>query len=241
LILVTFSARSFGQAQQKDFSFNAPVDTLPMTRLSVWCTQYFIHRFKSEGKIPIRLADGSPTGLFADTCDFCKASLEGTAYVTDSAGRMTVINAAKTGTQMWVDCRKCTTYAKSKLNVDSWGKRLWVVSKGFGDGVAGYKLVPFRTIAVNKNRIPYGTVLFIPKARGKTIILPDGSKVKHDGFFFAGDTGSEIKDNHIDVFTGLFEGNPFPEVITSSEGKTITAYIIKDPAIISTLTSLHKK
>ncbi|HRI20464.1 MAG TPA: 3D domain-containing protein, partial [Panacibacter sp.] len=123
----------------------------------------------------------------------------------------------------------------------SWGKALWSKSSGFGDGVKNYKLIPFRTIAVDNKNIPYGTVIYIPKVKGKMIELPNGEKVEHDGYFFAGDTGGAIKKNHVDVFTGIFSGNPFTEVIRSNENKTFDAYIVRDTNIIHQLTVLQTK
>ena len=179
--------------------------------------------------------------MYADTCDFCNASLEGTAYVRDSLGNINVINFARTVEEMFVDCRACKKYSKSKLKVESWSKALWNKSAGFGDGVKNYRLVPFRTIAVDPNTIPYGTVIFIPEAKGQLVSLPNGKQAIHDGYFFAGDTGGAIRKNHIDVFTGIYEGNPFPSVIKSNENKVFEAVIITDPNVIASLTALHFK
>jgi 3D (Asp-Asp-Asp) domain-containing protein len=232
---------AFSQHSQSDYSFDTPQDTKTLSKLTLWATQYYIPKFQSGGKIPIVLADGKPSGLYADTCDFCKASLEGTAFVVDSAGNVLTINYATRGEKSFVDCRKCKTYSNSTMEVEQWGKVLWTKSEGFGDGVQNYKLIPYRTIAVDKTKIPYSTVIFIPKARGQTIVLPNGEKVLHDGYFFAGDTGTAIKENHIDIFTGISAENPFSEVIQSKPEKTFTAYIVKDVMIIQSLTKLHQK
>lgn len=244
LLLFLFSFAGLiapAQTSQADFAFNAPDSLGKLTSMKIWSTQYFIHRFTSGGKIPIVYANGTASGLYADTCDFCEAALEGTAYVTDSAGKITVINFASSGDSTYVNCRKCKKYASSKLAVESWGKTRWKESAGYGDGVKNYKLLPYRTIAVDKTKIPYGTVIYIPKAKGKVIELPNGTKVTHDGYFFAGDTGGAIKKNHIDLFTGIFEGNPFPEVIRSNEKKTVDAYIVTDQSIIQSLTTAQTK
>ncbi|WP_430403053.1 3D domain-containing protein [Fluviicola sp.] len=240
-VLIGLSAYSFAQDSSGEFHFPEPETTALSTPLSLWSTQYYIHEFRSGGAIPIVYANGESSGLFADTCDFCTASLEGTAYVTDSLGTITVINFAKSGDSSFVDCRACKKYASSKLKVESWGKTLWTKSEGFGDGVKNYRLIPFRTIAVDKDVIPYGTVIYIPKAKGKIIELPDGEQVTHDGYFFAGDTGGAIKKNHIDIFTGIYSGNPFSDVIKSNEGKTFEAVIVTDATIINALTEMHTK
>jgi 3D (Asp-Asp-Asp) domain-containing protein len=236
LVLLSVAGKTFAQA---DTSFSEP-DIGSATKLTLWATQYFIHRFESGGTIPIVDATGKSTGLTADTCNFCEAALEGTAYVTDSSGNITVINFAKSNVTAYVDCRKCARYANSKLNVESWGKTMWTITSGFGNGVKNYRLVPYRTIAVDPNIIPYGTVIYIPQVRNLKIEWPDGTPGTHDGYFFAGDTGGAIKGNHIDVFTGVFEGNPFPEVVLSNEQKTFEAYVITDQGIVDVLKKAHQ-
>lgn len=69
----------------------------------------------------------------------------------------------------------------------------------FGLGARDYRLIPFRTLAVDPQVIPLGTVLYIPNLVG--IKLPSGEV--HDGFVFAHDTGMGIDGNRIDVFVGF--------------------------------------
>jgi len=240
-VLIFISSCLYAQFSQSDFSLSEPENRQSLKSIALWATQYYIHEFQSGGAIPIVYANGESSGLFADTCDFCSASLEGTAYVKDSLGNVTVINFAKSGDSSFVDCRACEKYASSKLKVESWGKTLWTKSEGFGDGVKNYRLVPFRTIAVDKNIIPYGSVIFIPKVKGQLVNLPNGEQVVHDGYFFAGDTGEAIKKNHIDIFTGIYPGNPFPEVIKSNENKTFEVIVVTDASIINALTEMHTK
>jgi 3D (Asp-Asp-Asp) domain-containing protein len=77
--------------------------------------------------------------------------------------------------------------------------RFQVVSAPYGLGSRNNPLVPFRSIATDPKVIPYGTVLYIPKAVGAK--LPDGST--HDGYFMAADCGGGIKGLRLDLFTGL--------------------------------------
>jgi 3D (Asp-Asp-Asp) domain-containing protein len=69
----------------------------------------------------------------------------------------------------------------------------------FGLGDHGYKLIPFRTLAVDPQVIPLGTVLYVPELVG--VHLPSGEV--HDGYVFAHDTGAGINGNRIDVFVGF--------------------------------------
>ena len=62
----------------------------------------------------------------------------------------------------------------------------------------GCKVVAMRTVAVDKNVIPRRTRLYIKETVG--LPMPDGSR--HDGYWYATDTGGAIKGQKIDLFTG---------------------------------------
>jgi 3D (Asp-Asp-Asp) domain-containing protein len=243
LILIVFllvSGKAVAQTSQADFNYQQPENLAGLKKLMLWSTQYFVHQFKSGGSVPIVYRNGKPSGLFADACDFCEASLQGTAYITDPDGNVNVVKFAKTGRRTFVDCRKCDKYSDNNA-AENWGKTLWIKSSGFSGSLRRYKLIPFRSIAVDRKVIPYGTVIYIPKAKGQEIELPNGVKVIHDGYFFAADRGGLINNNHIDLFTGIYPANPFPEIIKSSRSDTFEAFIVTDKAIINSLKSVHKK
>ena len=108
----------------------------------------------------------------------------------------------------------------------------------YGDGVRNYLLVPFRSIAVDRKYFPYGSVFYIPAARGVEVPLPNGQKMIHDGYFFAADTGGLIKKNHIDVYIGVETKSPF-RFISSNPKKTFKAYVIFDGQIKDYLEKIH--
>jgi len=62
----------------------------------------------------------------------------------------------------------------------------------------GCKVVPMRTIAVDKTIIPRRTVIFIKETVG--LRMPDGGA--HDGYWYASDVGGAIKGQRIDLYTG---------------------------------------
>ena len=62
----------------------------------------------------------------------------------------------------------------------------------------GCRVVPMRTIAVDKTLIPRRTVLFIKETVG--LKMPDGRA--HDGYWYATDIGGAIKGQRIDLYTG---------------------------------------
>ncbi len=66
----------------------------------------------------------------------------------------------------------------------------------YGVGVAGFALVPYRSLAVDRRYIPIGHTVEMPELAG--LMLPDGSR--HDGCFVAVDGGGAINGHHIDLF-----------------------------------------
>lgn len=62
----------------------------------------------------------------------------------------------------------------------------------------GCKVVPMRTLAVDKNIIPRRTVVFIKETVG--LKMPDGQA--HDGYWYASDVGGAIKGQRVDLYTG---------------------------------------
>jgi 3D (Asp-Asp-Asp) domain-containing protein len=83
--------------------------------------------------------------------------------------------------------------------IDGRARYLVVRHAPFGVGVPGYKLIPYRTVAVDPRRIKIGTVVYLPSLAG--IRLPSGET--HDGFCFAHDVGRGITGNRIDIFVGF--------------------------------------
>jgi len=204
----------------------------------LWATEYYVHITPEGGTIPFLAPNGDTLAFCNSTCDFCTACLEGTVFLLDSTGGHRVLNYDSRSSESQSNCRECPKYAKSKLNVESWGSVRWKLSSGFGEGVKGYRLVPYRTVAVDPTRIPYGTVLYIPAAKGIQIQLENGSTAEHDGYFFAGDTGGAIKGNHIDVFTGTDATHPF-SFVHSSSSKTFPAFIVDHAEIVEYFEVLH--
>jgi 3D (Asp-Asp-Asp) domain-containing protein len=62
----------------------------------------------------------------------------------------------------------------------------------------GCKVSPMRTVAIDRSLITRGAILFIKETVG--LLLPGGGR--HDGYWYASDTGALIKGQRIDLFTG---------------------------------------
>jgi 3D (Asp-Asp-Asp) domain-containing protein len=179
-------------------------------------------------------------GVTLTARDWCMAGVEGTVMVQDEGGKIVTYNYAGRGKDVQVDC--APYFNKGTLiNPIAIGRTRWTKAIGeYGDGVKGLVLVPYRTIAVDTLTFPIGSVIYIPAARGQSVTLPDGSTAKHDGYFFAGDIGGAIKQNHIDVFSGTSTKNPFPNVVLNKSSGVFEAYIIRDKRVLVLLAGHHQ-
>jgi len=76
-------------------------------------------------------------------------------------------------------------------------------SAKWGMSALSKPLVPFRSVSVDPDVIPLGTVLYIPELDGMTMpgVAPWGGYV-HDGCVVASDVGGHIVGKHIDFFIG---------------------------------------
>ncbi|MFD1294972.1 3D domain-containing protein [Lutibacter holmesii] len=220
-----------------ELTHNINANTNNSNSLNLWATYYYLPILNHDAKgIDLLDSKGNKTNLKLSLCDWCNANIQGTVMVLKD-NQKHLLNYSGRSNDLQNDCRECERYK----NYDGYlktGKVLWKKSVGFGFGVKNYKLVPFKTIAVDNSVIPFGSVIFIPEAKGVEYIL-DGQVFHHDGYFFAGDTGSKITGNHIDVFIGINKSNPF-KFIKSNSSNTFKAEIITDQIKIEQLKELHK-
>ena len=208
-------------------------------QVSLWSTYYHIYQARdiSQG-YPLLDRNGRALAYLSHR-DWCYAALQGTVQVEDRQGGRQTYNFAGRGATLQLDC---SGYFKSlsPATLQKTGRVRFSPARGVhGDGAGGYRLVPYRTIAVDRNRIPLGSTVYIPAARGQRIVTPTGETFLHDGYFFAADVGSAIKGNHIDVFIGSSKRNPFP-FITSKASGVFQAFIVRDPQVTQTLNAMHR-
>jgi 3D (Asp-Asp-Asp) domain-containing protein len=152
---------------------------------------------------------------------------------------LTLYNYADHKGPKQADCFKYFP-ALSKKVLARMNQTRFLLSKApYGYGVKNWHLVPYRTIAVDKNTLPYGSLIFIPAARGQKITPPGEQPFIHDGYFYAADTGGAIKKNHIDVFLANEKDNVFPRFIKSRKEKSFEAYLISNPHISNSIAFWH--
>ncbi len=93
-----------------------------------------------------------------------------------------------------------------------------------GLGTAGYHLIPYRSVAVDRDVVPIGTPLYLPAAVGAK--LPDGTV--HDGRFWAHDVGGGIDGWHLDLFTGAGDRREPLEKAGVKNLKTTAVFAIRE-------------
>jgi 3D (Asp-Asp-Asp) domain-containing protein len=222
------------------FNFAEPTQAIRAKTLTLWATNYFVHRAQNIlNGFPLLDISGNQLGLKLSERDWCNAAVEGTVQVIESNNIPKTYNFAGKGSTAQVNCSPFFPGLPSSV-IQGTNRARFKVSKGpYGEGTDGFILVPYRTIAVDRAIIPIGSVIHIPAARGKQVTLPSGEKVVHDGYFYAADVGGAIKNNHIDVFLGISQQNPFPFIKSRATG-TFTAFLIKKPQISQELKVLHQ-
>jgi 3D (Asp-Asp-Asp) domain-containing protein len=239
-LLACCSVSNAGVVSQEDFAIPAPT-SVAATEVNVWATYYHVRIVAESGVgYPLRDKLGAPLTGNLPPRDWCLGAIEGTIQVS-SAGVPKTYNYSGIGRHAWLDCAKTLKIdAEKRPWISATGNSYFAIAKGrFGDGVAGYALVPYRTIAVDPASIPFGTVLYIPRARGASIHIAPGNTIQHDGYFFAADRGGGIKGQHIDVFCGTTAQNCLPSIVRSDPNALVKAQIIEDASVAAKLSALH--
>lgn len=90
----------------------------------------------------------------------------------------------------------------------------------WGRGATGRAITPLLSVAVDSDRIPLDTPVYIPEYDG---VPRDASgSATHDGCFIAQDRGVRVKGDHIDVFTGHREITTlWNNLVPSNRGVTV--------------------
>jgi 3D (Asp-Asp-Asp) domain-containing protein len=220
------------------FDLAEPVGTQPGRAYSLWATYYNLHQAQAIGNgNPLLDPSGNHLGAELSNRDWCAAALQGSVLVTNGDRILGTYNYAGRGATQQVDCS--VYYPRLRTVRDTSRVRFKRSNTPFGEGVSGFMLVPYRTIAVDRTVIPIGSVVYIPEARGQVLTLPSGATAVHDGYFYAADVGGAVRGNHIDVFIGSSRQNPFA-FVRSTANSSFRAYLINDSQIRLALESLHR-
>lgn len=230
---------------QDSFNFPPPTSSQITKKISVAASRYYVaivNADSSKGSIPYRDISGNPISDNVTPKDWCRGAIEGSILTTFN-GKRVILNFVnvKNNPKFNVNCVAIPRSGSSKHDGKS---RYKITNARYGLGTNNWFLVPYRTIAVDSKYIKYGSVIFIPKARGKLITLPSGEKIHHDGYFFAGDRGNseKIKGERIDIFC-TFDENCLHDVATSTHEVKfpMDAQVITNPEIEAELKQRHIK
>lgn len=208
--------------------------------LTLWAS-YYNMRLSRQLKNGYALLDpaGQPLGPRLSHEDWCHAAMQGSVQVLEN-GKPQTYGYAGLGPGAQVNCAPFFPGLPANILRGTNRVRFTPREGPYGYGSHPFRVVPYRTIAVDRHVIPLGSVVFIPAARGQAITLPSGYQAVHDGFFFAADTGGAVRGNHIDVFVGNAEHSPF-SFIKSTPSGTFRAYVIQNDQIAQALNSLHRR
>ena len=220
-----------------DYDYN--LDEASTKEVTLWATNYYTPIFQARmNGIPLKdmgensLVSGVYPVLLTKK-EWCYSAMEGSVAIKFPGGNQATYNYAGTTTDQ-VDCSPF--FGKDFPGTNK--VRFRAARSRWGDGIEHYSLIPYRTIAVDPAVIPYGSIIYIPKAKGVAFQWI-GKQFIHDGFFFAGDKGGAIKGSHIDVFTGNSKNHPF-SFIGNKKSSKFRAFIVKDDDISEDLMRLHK-
>lgn len=240
--VLLFMASLPSMAMADGFDLPAPAPDAIGRAEQLWSTRYYVSTAEvvSDG-IEMRAHDGSKLGYRVSAERFCFGALQGTVRVTSGA-QSVVLNANGLTIYSGANCQYRSL--APAVNVGLSKQAFVAVPDGapHGLGTAGYRLVPYRTIAVDRAHV--GRAYFIPALRGLTIHTgvenrPDGKSFVHDGYVFAADVGGAIHSPHVDFFTGFSHLSP-PPFVTSRASGTFAAYRVIDPTIIAKLREMHR-
>jgi hypothetical protein len=137
--------------------FAPPPQAAIKAQLKLWGTRYWVHAANASTApraVGLRKPNGSLHGVSLTAEDFCHAALEGTVRVTLPSGTAQVFNYAARGNRTFVDCAPRFPSLKPSVRA-ALGKTLFTAVPAdapFGLGVANFRLVPYRTVAVTGPR-----------------------------------------------------------------------------------------
>ena len=227
-------------AQALAFMLKAPEDEALATKkkMKLWATYYHMPTVRpswtSVAAKPLIGKNGKAVSPPLSIQDWCDAAMQGSIWVDNGKDDPVAYMYVDSGGPEQVVCDKYFGELSTRIKSATRRARFQQFHHPQACDVRVIPLMAFRTVAVDRERIKMGTVLYIPKLRGKTF-WNNGEIFVHDGYVIASDTGGAIEDNHIDMFVADANVKPFPDIVRSNPRHTFEAYIVDkdDPAAIA--------
>jgi 3D (Asp-Asp-Asp) domain-containing protein len=197
--------------------------------LSLWATYYDLPviRAAAEDKSakPLLGRNGKAISAPLSARDWCNVAMQGSAWVKNPDGSSTAYVYIDSNGPDQVDCAGSFGDLSDEIKDATRRARFAAFHHPYACDVRPIPLMAYRTIAVDPNRIPMGTVLYVPALVGRSFWM-NGEFYIHDGYVVASDRGGAIRGNHIDLFVDEGVAMPFRDVVTSSKRDTFEAYVV---------------
>lgn len=227
-------------AQALAFMLRAPEDTAldAKKKTKLWATYYHMPTVRpswsSVAAKPLIGKNGKAVSEPLSISDWCDAAMQGSIWVDNGKDEPQAFMYVDSRGPEQVVCDKHFGELSERIKSATRRARFAPFYHPQACDVRVIPLMAFRTIAVDRDKIKMGTVLYIPKLRGKTF-WNAGEIFTHDGYVVASDTGGAIENNHIDMFVADANVAPFPDIVRSNPRYTFDAYFVDkdDPAAIA--------
>ncbi len=213
------------------FLLPTPAGVGDAEQIKVWATWYNLPTVQpaAEGDAtaaPLLGRKGLPISPPLARADWCNAAMQGSVKVVDASGATTsYVFIDDDGPVQPVDCDADFGNLSPAIKAATRRARFAAYRHPHGCDVRPTPILAYRTIAADPARIPMGTVLYVPALKDRGF-WADGQFFTHDGFLVAADRGGAIRDSHIDLFVGERDTTPFPDLIASSAGAKMEAYVV---------------
>lgn len=213
------------------FQLDKPSDTdlVAKKKTKLWATYYHMPTVRpswtSVAAKPLLGRNGKAVSPPLSTEDWCDAAMQGSIWVDNGKDAPTAYMYVDSGGPEQVVCDKYFGELSTRIKSATRRARFVEFHHPQACDVRVIPLMAFRTIAVDREKIRMGTVMYVPKLRGKTF-WNAGEFFTHDGYVIASDTGGAIEGNHIDMFVADAAVDPFPDIVRSNSRSTFEAYFV---------------
>jgi 3D (Asp-Asp-Asp) domain-containing protein len=214
------------------------VELTSKKKTKLWATYYHMPTVRpswtSVAAKPLLGRNGKAVSPPLSTEDWCNAAMQGSIWVHNGKEKPTAYMFVDARGPEQVVCDKYFGELSTRIKSATRRARFVEFHHPQACDVRVIPLMAFRTIAVDREKIKMGTVMYVPKLRGKTF-WNAGEFFTHDGYVIASDTGGAIEDNHIDMFVADAAVDPFPDIVRSNPRGTFDAYFVdqKHPAAVA--------
>ena len=205
--------------------------------MKLWATYYHMPTIEASDTktsgTPLLGKNGKPISPALSVHDWCDAAMQGSIRIANPGGDPTGYMFVDADGPEQLNCDSHFGELSEGIKAATRHARFVAFHHPRACDVRAIPLMAFRTIAVDPDRIPMGTVLYVPSLRGRGFWM-EGQLYAHDGYVVASDRGGAICDNHIDMFVSDASA-PFPEVVSSSARDTFKAFFVppNDPAVLA--------